>query len=94
MLTTSLPFQPDSVIFKRILQLRNVLDGSKLSPEDQNFVWSARFKIQELFPQMVLILADNPLVYRQRETLCEFYALLNDWPQLVGWEMLFPYNLI
>jgi phosphatidylinositol-4,5-bisphosphate 3-kinase len=41
-----------------------------------------RFKIQELFPQMVLILADCPMIYKEREMLCEFYTLLNDWPQL------------
>jgi hypothetical protein len=31
---------------------------------------------------MVLVLADCPIIYRERETLCEFYTLLNDWPQL------------
>lgn len=31
---------------------------------------------------MLPILADCPLIWRERETICEFYALLPNWPNL------------
>ncbi|CAD5206654.1 unnamed protein product [Bursaphelenchus okinawaensis] len=76
------PILRDSDVLEKFLKLRNELDGSKLTIDDQNFLWDYRLKIQELFPQMILILADTPLVYSCREKLCEFYNLLNTWPQL------------
>ena len=43
---------------------------------------NCRHKIQELFPQMLVALADCPLVYTDRERLCAFYMLLREWPPL------------
>ncbi|KAI6182636.1 hypothetical protein M3Y97_00402000 [Aphelenchoides bicaudatus] len=63
------PITRDSGTFERLIRLRMVCDGQDYSPEDQDFIWDAS-------------LADNPKVYRNREVLCEFYSLMNDWPLL------------
>lgn len=67
---------------EKILFLRRCLDASKLSEEDQNFIWTMRYKIQKLFPQMLVVLADCSIIWRERETICEFYHLLKNWPPL------------
>lgn len=66
----------------RVLRLKAALDGSRLPEEDQIFLWNARFKLRELFPQLVIVLADCSIIYKTRETLCEFYMLLKNWPQI------------
>ncbi|KAI1712929.1 phosphatidylinositol 3- and 4-kinase domain-containing protein [Ditylenchus destructor] len=41
-----------------------------------------RYKIRDLFPQMILVLADCAVVWQEREKICEFYNLLRSWPSL------------
>lgn len=41
-----------------------------------------RHKIRELFPQTLVVLAECSIVWCDRERTCEFYALLDDWPDL------------
>uniref|UniRef100_A0A914CZ90 Uncharacterized protein n=1 Tax=Acrobeloides nanus TaxID=290746 RepID=A0A914CZ90_9BILA len=67
---------------ERLLSLRQQLDSSKLSDDDQQFLWKMRYKIQSNFPQMLPVLADCPYIWKERETICEFYSLLANWPEL------------
>ena len=41
-----------------------------------------RYKIRDLFPQMLVVLADCSIVWKERENICEFYNLLKEWPNL------------
>uniref|UniRef100_A0A915DFE0 Uncharacterized protein n=1 Tax=Ditylenchus dipsaci TaxID=166011 RepID=A0A915DFE0_9BILA len=74
-----LPGNPD---LDRILLLRRCLDPAKLTKDDQQFIWSMRHKIKELFPQMLVVLADCALIWKGRDTIYEFYGLIRDWPAL------------
>lgn len=67
---------------QRLLTLQHCLDGSTLSLDDQNFLWNIRYKICNLFPQTIIVLADCAIIWRDREKTCEFYAMLNQWPEL------------
>lgn len=41
-----------------------------------------RYKICHLFSQAIVVLADCACIWREREKTCEFYAMLNEWPEL------------
>ncbi|KAI3415984.1 hypothetical protein GPALN_005542 [Globodera pallida] len=66
----------------RLHRLRRCLDSAHLSEDDQRFLWRFRYKIRRLFPQMLPVLADCALLWRDRESSSEFYALLAEWPPL------------
>lgn len=80
--STKVHLKPGNPNLERILLLRRALDASKLSEDNQQFIWRMRYKIHRLFPQMLVVLANCSVVWRERETICEFYRLLRDWPRL------------
>ncbi|KAL3097841.1 hypothetical protein niasHS_000576 [Heterodera schachtii] len=70
-----------------LVALRRCLDSTQLSESEQRFLWRLRHKIRTLFPQMLPVLADCALLWRDRENTSEFYALLDEWPPLqVKWK--------
>ena len=75
-------FDENSENIRRLTGLRNVMDPNTLSFEDQRFLWQSRKKISSNFPSMLPIIVDLPMVWKTRETFCELYGMLVDWPLL------------
>uniref|UniRef100_A0AC35FR39 Phosphatidylinositol 3-kinase n=1 Tax=Panagrolaimus sp. PS1159 TaxID=55785 RepID=A0AC35FR39_9BILA len=75
-------FEKDSENLIRLSNLRRVMDPRNLSLDDQHFLWRSRKKISSNFPSMLPIIADLPIIWKTRETFCELYGMLVEWPIL------------
>uniref|UniRef100_A0AC35U6A7 Protein kinase domain-containing protein n=1 Tax=Rhabditophanes sp. KR3021 TaxID=114890 RepID=A0AC35U6A7_9BILA len=64
---------------KRLKGFIKELDGTKLSEEEQEYIWLMREYICVAQPNLLVVMADSKIVWKSRDYTTQFYELLSRW---------------